>query len=155
MDAYSQKINNAFLFYFFTLKKLPSLWFWGIKVASFNGKRCCIRISYSWFTKNPFQSIYFSALSGAAELSTGLIVQQHALANGNTSMLVIKSQAEFLKKAKGTIVFCCDEGEMTAKTFSSLQQSGSSAELVLNSQGIDEQGQVVARFTFTWALKKR
>ena len=155
MLTYAKKINNAFLFYLYTLKNLPTLWFWGLKVALFDEHRCCVRISYSWFTKNPFQSIYFSALSGAAELSTGLLVQKFALATGRISMLVVKSEAEFLKKAKGSILFCCEEGDATQKLFATLQQPGDSGELVLHSNGVNEKGEIVARFIFTWLLKKK
>jgi hypothetical protein len=155
MDSYTKKITNPVLFYIFTLRKLPSLWFWGVRVAHFDSLKCCIRISYSWFTKNPFQSVYFSALSGAAELSTGLLVQKRALEKGNVSMLVIRSEAVFIKKAKGDILFCCDEGALVDSAFLTLQNAGSSAELELQSQGFNQQGELVARFRFTWALKRK
>lgn len=123
-------------------------------MAFFDTRKCCIKISYSWFTKNPFQSIYFSALSGASELSTGLLLHSIAASTGRISMLVIKSEAEFLKKAKGNILFCCEQGDAVQKLFETLQKPGDSGELVLHSNGINERGEIIARFIFTWSLKR-
>ncbi|MBK8620602.1 MAG: DUF4442 domain-containing protein [Saprospiraceae bacterium] len=155
MDSFTRKINNKWLFSLFTLSKLPSLWFWGIRVDSFSPLGCKIALKYSWFTKNPFQSIYFSALSGAAELSTGLLVQRLALAKGNVSMLVVKAECYFTKKATGNIVFFCQQGEEVETAFQSLVNSGDTTQLVLQSIGKNEAGDEVARFSFTWALKKK
>ncbi|MBK6363178.1 MAG: DUF4442 domain-containing protein [Saprospiraceae bacterium] len=155
MKKLTFKVNNRFWFFLFTLKKLPSLWFWGIRVIQCNEKSCSIKIGYSWFTKNPFKSIYFSALSGAGELSTGLLVQNKVNEVGHTSMLVIKAESHFLKKATGNILFTCEEGDKVNDAFQSLRKSGDSLYLVLHSKGYNEDGVEVANFSFTWALKKR
>lgn len=155
MDGFTQKINNKWLFSIFTLTKLPSLWFWGVRVDSFTPSACNILIKYSWFTKNPFHSVYFSALSGAAELSTGLLVQRLALSKGNVSMLVVKADSHFIKKATGNIVFYCQQGNEVDLAFQSLVKSGDTTQLVLQSIGKNEAGDEVARFSFTWSLKKK
>lgn len=155
MDSFTRKINNKWLFSIFTLSKLPSLWFWGFRVDSFSPSGCKIALKYSWFTKNPFQSIYFSALSGAAELSTGLLVQRLALEKGNVSMLVVKAECYFTKKATGKILLFCDQGEDVEAAFQILVKAGDTTQLVLQSIGKNEAGDEVARFSFTWALKKK
>lgn len=155
MASFITTLKNRIGFSLFTFFKLPSLWFWGVRVDTLNEEVCRIKIRYSWFTKNPFQSVYFSALSGAAELSTGLPVQRWATKEGNVSMLVIKSEAHFLKKAKGTIIFECNEVEKIAQTFSGLTKSGDHTELELHSEGRDKNNVIVATFTITWSLKKR
>lgn len=150
-----QNFTNNYVFKIFTLMKLPSLWFWGVRVLKNNEEVCQTVIRYSWFTKNPFKSIYFSSLFGAAELSTGLLVQRKALEKKNISMLVIRSEAEFTKKAIGRIVFTCIEGAQVTEIFENLRQTGDQAILVLHSEGLDDSGQIVGKFSFTWSLKKR
>lgn len=147
--------RNNYAFSLYTLKNLPSLWFWGVRVRNLSYDSCTTTVRYSWFTKNPFQSIYFSTLSGTAELSTGLLVRQLALEKKDVSMLVVKAEAAFIKKAIGTITFSCLEGEKVTHAFEGLRQSGDMAQLVLHSEGRDAMNQVVASFSFTWALKKR
>jgi hypothetical protein len=149
------KVKNKMRFYFFTLFRLPSLWFWGIRVIQIDEKICVIKIGYSWFTKNPFKSIYFSALAGAGELSTGLLVQNKVNETGYISMLVVKAESHFLKKAIGNVFFTCDEGDKVNSAFKKLQKSGDNVILELHSKGYNEEGVEVANFLFTWSLKKR
>ncbi|MFZ1703509.1 MAG: DUF4442 domain-containing protein [Saprospiraceae bacterium] len=153
--SFGKKVRNKWWFSIFKMAKLPSLWFWGVKVVGFTERHCSISIKYSWYSKNPFQSIYFSALSGAGELSTGLLVQNKAMEKSNVSMLVVHAESHFTKKATGTIIFTCNEGEAVTKSFESLQKAGDQTKLVLRSVGVNELGEEVANFMFTWSLKKR
>lgn len=95
------------------LTRLPSLWFWGVRIESVDSDHCVIYLPHNWRSKNPFKSIYFSALCGAGELASGLLAQDHCYPN-NVSMLVVEMEAKFHKKAVGGIRFRCDEGTRIA-----------------------------------------
>lgn len=94
--------------------KLPTLWWWGVKVKILTEDRCAISMRYSWFNQNPFRSAYFAALCGAGELSTGLLVQQKTR-ELDMSMLLVSIEARFVKKATGIITFTCTEGQRIAE----------------------------------------
>ena len=136
------------------LKKLPSLFFWGIKIKEINQNRSEILIKYNWRTQNPFNSIYFSALAGAAELSTGLLALS-AIENHNVSMLVVGMNASFFKKAKGKVVFVCEDGDKIKKTVKKAIETKEGQILSVSSRGFNKKKEIIAEFEFTWSFKKR
>jgi len=71
------------------------------------------------------------------------------------SMLVLGMRAEFLKKAKTRIVFTCDQGELLAKAIaeSIAENTGKTREVYTT--GIDKNGEIVAKFWFTWTFKPK
>jgi len=66
-------LSSGFWFRFFLLKSLPAAFFSGLRVQSLSTSSAVVRIRYSWFSKNPFRSIYFAVLGMAAEMSTGIL----------------------------------------------------------------------------------
>ncbi len=138
--------------YFF--KQLPSLFFWGVRVEKIDKNRAEISIKYGWRTQNPFRSIYFSALAGTAELSTGLLALL-AIEKANVSMLVVGMQARFMKKAKGKIVFICEQGEQIFSAVKKAIDSGEGQEVLVISKGYNEHGEIVAEFDILWSFKRR
>ncbi|MGB3545398.1 MAG: hypothetical protein WBA17_00375, partial [Saprospiraceae bacterium] len=50
----------------FFLRKLPTLFWWGVRVKSATEDRAEVTIPYTWRTQNPFKSVYFAAQAGAA-----------------------------------------------------------------------------------------
>ena len=141
-------------FRFFLLRDLPSLLFWGIKVHKIDYDKAEILIPYSWRTKNPFGSIYFAAISGAAELATGLLAFL-AIEGHNVSFLVVGVNGKFYKKAKGKIVFICNQGHLIRDSIYKAINSGQGETLTVKSIGYNEQNEIVAEFEFTWSFKKR
>ncbi|KXK39869.1 MAG: DUF4442 domain-containing protein [Saprospiraceae bacterium] len=136
------------------LMKLPSVFWWGISIRSLNEESCEVTIPYSWRTQNPFKSIYFAALNGAGELSTGALCQMYIAGLGSYSMLVTQFRSEFYKKATTKVTFSCSQGRKVHEVLSSLQ-SGSFSTLELESVGKNTNGEVVARIFVTWSFKKR
>jgi hypothetical protein len=69
------------------------------------------------------------------------------------SMLVTQQRASFYKKATGRILFSCetDNGLNEAILYSKKNNEGKTIELT--SKGKNEDGVVVAEFTFEWSLK--
>ena len=106
-----QLINNPFRVRLFLFLKLPSAFFSGVRVLTADEKICAVSVPYKWFSKNPFKSTYFACLSMAAEMSTGVLAMAHLYNRiPAVSLLVLKVQGNFNKKAVSRIVFICEEG---------------------------------------------
>ncbi|MBK8567365.1 MAG: DUF4442 domain-containing protein [Saprospiraceae bacterium] len=139
--------------YFF--KNLPSALWWGFGVKSASTERAEVTIPYNWRTRNPFRSIYFAALAGAGEISTGVMANLARMSGGNVSMLVLEQRAEFLKKASTTTTFTCDEG---AKAFEAVRMAIETKQpqtLTMLGTGRNTQGEIVAKIYITWTFKLR
>jgi len=146
-------MNHRLLFWWAMLFKLPTLIFWGIKIKSLTLDSCSTTIPYHWRTQNPFKSIYFAALAGAAELSTGALCMLAIHGNHSVSMLVIDLKAEYYKKANQKITFICDQGEFIQQMITSLNDVNPSKIVTLVSKGYNEQQEFVAQFNITWSFK--
>ena len=136
------------------LKKLPSLFFWKIRVDEISATRAKISIPFSWRTQNPFRSIYFSALAGTAELSTGLLAFL-AIENKNLSMLVVGVKGEFFKKANSRTYFVCEQGQDIIATVEKAIKTGEGQTVKVISKGYNSKDEIVAKFEFTWSFKER
>ena len=104
-SQYQKKVLNPVLFRIGMLKRLPSVVFWGISISWIDDQLCKVRIPFTWRTQNPFKSIYFAALAGAAELSTGALCQMLLADRVPHSMLVTDFRAEYFKKANTCLLY--------------------------------------------------
>lgn len=154
--AFQKLITNPFKYKLFMLTKLPMGFISGLKIIELNENKATVGVKFKWVNQNPFRSIYFAVLSMAAELSTGV------LAFGNiynrkpaVSMLVSKVEAEFTKKATGKIIFTCNDGQKIASAIQQTIATGEGIVVPCTSTGVNEQGEVVATFTFTWSFKAK
>ena len=97
----------------------------------------------------------FWAVQGmAAELSTGaLIIMKIKQLNRNISMLVIKNEAQFTKKAKGQIIFSCTQGKEIDMLLQKAIETGIGQTITLTAEGRDASGDVVSVFNFLWSVK--
>lgn len=153
-QAYIRKMTHPVYFRAGMLLKLPSAAFWRLKVKSLSLEKCEITIPYSWRTQNPFKSIYFAAMAGAAELSTGALCQLGMAGKGRFSMLVVDFRAEYYKKADRKITFTCDQGSELLALIDSLAV-GDSDKLTMVSAGTNPEGEEVAKFFVTWSFKRK
>jgi hypothetical protein len=138
------------------LWKLPLAFFARLRIDEMSMEKASISVPYNFVNKNPFRSIYFAALSMAAELSTGILAM--ALVEKSStpvSMLVFDMKAEFVKKAKTRITFTCEQGKLLEETIalSISENEGKTREVF--TQGIDSNGELIARFWFTWTFKPK
>jgi Domain of unknown function (DUF4442) len=147
------KFNQNWRVWFFFLLKLPSAWFWGMKIKSVDHDKGVVSLPYTWFSKNPFRSIYFAAQTGAAELSTGLLGFIAIEDKPPMSMLITSVAAEFVKKADSLTTFTCDEGGKIRETVELAIKTGKGQAVTVTSIGVDNYGDVVSRFKFTWSFK--
>jgi len=148
--------NSPFSMRLFMLWKLPLAFFAMLRIDEMTMEKASISIPYNYLNRNPFKSIYFAALSMAAELSTGILAMAH-VENSTipVSMLVLGVKAEFVKKAKTRITFICTQGELLEKTItqSITENEGKTADVF--AEGFDTSGETVARFWFTWTFKPK
>lgn len=151
-----KQITNNFLFKIYKLTKLPSLWFWKVKVKSLNLEECVVTIPLFWGNQNPFKSIYFGALAGAAEFSTGALLKM-ALTDTekDSTTLVTHFEMEYTKKAVGKITLKCDEGKLALQTISRLSEDNPIEVIILSSKAYNEDGIHVATAKITWSMKYR
>ena len=153
-DKFARRIQNPVFFRLFLLRKLPAAYFSGVRVRYADEEKCVVTIPFKWFTKNPFRSTYFACLSMAAEMSTGVLAMGHTFGESpQVSMLVRKVEGNFLKKAKGTITFMCDDGLRIASMIKEAMSSGKSTSLNTYSTGKNKDGETVAEFVITWSFK--
>ena len=140
----------------FMMKHMPMGWIAGLKIVSFDESKAQVSVRYKFLNKNPFRSVYFAVLSMAAELSSGILALS-ATHNANVpvSMLVLKMKADFLKKARTSIVFTCDDGKKIDEMVARSIETGEGQTVEVSSTGVDAAGDKVAEFTFTWTFKPK
>lgn len=134
--------------------QIPSLGFWGVRVLELSPSACEVRLPYSFRTKNPFRSIYFSALLGAGELASGALVLKHLGGSKQISMLVVEMQSRFLKKARSEIRFKCEEGELIRSEVERALK-GEAVEFWARSVGFDAVGDIICELKVKWSLLGR
>lgn len=138
------------------LKKLPSLFFWGVQIQSVTPERAQTRIPFGWSSQNPFRSTYFAAQNGAAELSTGVLAMLALSEQPPCSMLIVNMEANFFKKATSWVTFTCEEGAAIQAAVQRAIDSETPQSITVSSTGIQEDnGAVVAKMTFTWSFKRK
>ena len=155
-NKFQKLVNNHFLFRFYLLKNLPMAYIAGIRVNELTIERAITMVKFKWLTQNPFHSMYFACLAMAAEMSTGLLLLNGVYKSQPAiSMLIIKNQAVYHKKATGKIRFTCNNGREIINIVKKAKESTENFLIDLNATGIDEAGDVVAEFVFTWSLKAK
>ena len=140
----------------FLFLRLPSAFFAGVRLRDIDGKKCVVTVPYKWFSQNPFRSTYFACLSMAAEMSTGALAMAH-LYNRKppVSMLVVKVESEYFKKATGRSTFICEDGDAILNTIQESSASGEGKTIRSRSTGRNKEGEVVAEFYITWSFKPK
>lgn len=149
-------LNNPWKMRYYFFSKLPTLTWWGVKVKSLTREQGQTSIPYGWRTQNPFQSTYFAAQAGASELSTGMLGMLATAGKGKISMLITGMEAEFVKKATGTVIFTCQDGAEIEATVQRAIQTGEGQTFRATSIGVQEDtGVVVSKMYFTWSFKAK
>ena len=153
---FQKLVNNSFLFRLYLLRSLPMGFIAGVRVKELSDEKAIATVKFGWLTQNPFRSMYFACQAMAAEMTTGLLVM-NGIYNSKpaVSMLIVKNQATYYKKATGKITFTCSDGNHVKEIIEKVKQSGEGITADLKSIGVDESGDTVAEFIFTWSLKAK
>ena len=140
----------------FLLGNLPSAFFAGLHPEHVDENSASVSVKEKWFNKNPFGSIYFAILSMAAEVSTGVLCLGAVYKrNPAVSMLVLKQEGMFYKKAKGKITFTCSDGLLVQQAVEDAITSGEARAVNCHSKGFDENNILVAEFYYSWSFKAK
>lgn len=138
----------------FLFAKLPAAFFSGVRIREVAEGKCVVTVPYKWFSQNPFRSTYFACLAMAAELSTGALAMIHVYKRVPAiSMLIVKMEASYFKKAIGITTFTCADGMMIKETIEKAITTGEPQSFIARSTGLNDQGEAVAEFLFTWSFK--
>jgi len=148
MPLNSRQINK------FTLFKLPSAYFCGVRVKSISEDKCITSVKHRWINQNPFRSMFWAVQGMAAELSTGALVMSCIRdSDHNISMLVANNRATFLKKATGRINFTCKDGLLIEQAIKKTIDTGDGQTCRMKAEGLNSKGITVSVFEFEWTVK--
>ncbi len=148
--------NNAFRLKLFFIKNMPMGFLSGLHVVELDKNHASISVPYNWLTKNPFRSTYFAVQAMAAELSSGAMAIAEVLAApGPVSMLVSDMNANFTKKARSKVIFTCNDGQAISTAVKKALETGEGQTVTITSIGVDQTGDKVSEFQFTWTFKAK
>src|SRR5258705_8589834 len=134
--SFIKLMKHPVKFRMFLFTRLPSAYFAGVRVKEVDESNCIVTVPYKWFTKNPFRSTYFACLSMAAEMSTGALSMAHLYrSDPPVSMLVVKMESEYFKKATGPTYFVCEDGDIIQQAIEETIASGEARTVRARSAG--------------------
>lgn len=152
--AYIKLMKHPVKFRMFLFTRLPAAYIAGVRVRELDEKRCLVTVPYKWLSQNPFRSTYFACLSMAAEMSTGALAMAHLYKiDPPVSMLVLKVESEYFKKATGRTSFVCEDGALFQKAIEETITTGEARIVKAKSIGKNNEGEIVAEFYITWSFK--
>ena len=90
----------------------------------------------------------------AAEMSTGILAMANVYdRKPKVSMLVLKVNGDYKKKAIGITTFTCEQGKEIKQVVEETIVSGQAKVVEVKSIGRNEKGEVVAEFMIVWSFK--
>lgn len=153
--AFTEKIKNPLALFLFFFNKIPTLFWWGVKLEKLNCFESTVILPFHWRTQNPFKSIYFAAQSGAAELASGLLATMSTEGLGSVSTLVTEVSGTYVKKANQTVYFNCIQGEEIRKIVLETVKDKAPKSIQTKVIGTFKDGTVVSTHLITWSFKSR
>jgi hypothetical protein len=153
-ELFAKQMLSPVKFRMFLLSKLPSAYFSGVRIKSIDQNKCEVTVPFKWFSQNPFRSTYFACLSMAAEMSTGALALGHLYKREPpVSMLVVKTEGEYFKKAIDKTTFVCEAGTEIEKMIEEAVATGEPRTVRARSIGNNIAGELIAEFFITWSFK--
>lgn len=154
--SFLKMMKHPLKFRMFLFTKLPAAYISGVRVREVDAIKCVASVPYKWLSQNPFRSTYFACLSMAAELSTGALAMAHLYKiDPPVSMLVVKVDSEYFKKATGRTYFTCEDGALFENAIAETIATGEPRTVKAKSIGKNKEGDIVAEFYVTWSFKSR
>ena len=90
----------------------------------------------------------------AAEMSIGSLAMMNVYKRDpQVSILVIKTEAEYFKKAMVPTTFVCEDGEIIMKAIEESISTGEARTVRARSTGKNKDGELIAEFYITWSFK--
>ena len=155
-QIFVRQMKHPFKSRMFLFSKLPSAYFSGVRIKSLDESKCEVTVPFKWFSQNPFSSTYFACLSMAAEMSTGALSLGHLYKRKPAvSMLVVKTEGEYFKKAADTTTFVCEDGLLIKQMIEEAVNRNEPRTIRAKSVGKNKAGELVAEFYITWSFKAK
>jgi len=89
-------------------------------------------------------------------MSTGALALGHLYKRKPTvSMLVVKTEGEYFKKAVDKTTFVCEDGSQIKKMIEEAVESGEGRTIRAKTIGKNKTGELVAEFFITWSFKAK
>jgi hypothetical protein len=155
-EEFFQLITHPLKSRWFLLSKLPAAFFAGVRLRAIDRQSCNVTVPYKWLSQNPFRSTYFACLSMAAEMSTGALAMSCVYkSKPAVSMLVVKVESAYFKKANKRTQFICEDGEVFDHAVRTAIDTGLPQIVKAKSVGKDPHGEVIAEFFITWSFKSK
>ena len=118
--------------------------------------KCEVSVPFKWFSQNPFRSTYFACLSMAAEMSTGALALGHLYKRKPAvSMLVVRTEGEYFKKAVDKTTFVCEAGSDIKRMIEEAVATGEARTIRAKTIGKNKAGEIIAEFFITWSFKAK
>lgn len=156
VNGFISLVKHPIKFRLFLLAKLPAAFFSRVRVRAISEQSCTVTVPYRWFTQNPFRSTYFACLAMAAEMSTGVLAMAHIYKRQPAvSMLVLKVEGNFIKKAADRTTFTCNDGPLIQQMIEESIATGEGRTVIAKSIGVNKAGETVAEFLVTWSFKAK
>jgi hypothetical protein len=156
LQRFQRLLNNRLFFKIAMFFQVPFNFLAGIRLRELNEESCKVSVPYRWRNKNPFKSTFWAVLGMAAELSTGALVKMYTYKlEPSVAIIVGDCTGEFIAKAVDLTTFVCKDGRRIAATVKKAVKTGEPQEVLCKTIGYSKAGEEVARFTFTWKMKRR
>ena len=146
-----KSLTGRIKFRIFTALSMPAAWFSGLRLDVLNGDKCVTSLPGGWRSQNPFKTMYWAVQGMAAEMSTGAF--PFAISRSisqNLRMYVIGVESDFIKVARGKIVFYCSNLFDAYNAIEETIRTKKSVKCDLISTGKDSSGEVVSKWIFKW-----
>lgn len=149
-------LSNHWKMRWFYLAKLPTLWWFGVRIREVTPAQASVELPFGWRTQNPFRSIYFAAQCAAAELSAGSLALVAMSDRGDISLLITGIDIQFHKKATSRTVFRCSEGQKIRDAVELAIATGTGQMVTIETRGTQATGELVstARITFSFLARR-
>lgn len=155
-DEFMRNMTHPVKSRLFLLWKLPSAFFSGVRLREINSEKAVATVPFKWFSQNPFRSTYFACLSMAAEMTTGVLGLANIYKrNPPVSMLVVKIDSVYHKKAVGLTRFTCSDGQLFRTAVEEAVTTGEPRVIEARSVGVNNNGELIAEFKITWSFRAK
>ena len=140
----------------FGFRKIPLIYYSGVRVVDLNDERLEIMIPLNKRTQNHLNSMYFGALAIGADVAGGLLAFLHMQQSEQKMSVVFKDlHADFLKRAEGDVHFISIQNkeikEMISRIGNSGERENMEVDVVATVPSVSEEP--VARFKLTLSAK--
>lgn len=156
LKSFQKQVLNPVIFKAGLVRDLPLAAMTGVKMTKLTRTNCELEVAYKYINKNPFNTTYWAVLGMVAEMASGAMLLMYTnKLKPSVSTFVVATEAKFVKRATGITTFKCDQGLEIAEKVYKTCQTFEGEEIKCYTNAYNEQGEVVAEFTFTWGIKAR